>query len=231
MTRMPESCATPLRRGIQGRTTAHRLAAVLGVAAIALTACATDSTGGAPAPGGTTSVKSTPGAPTTVQDDSGAAAPDPTEADTGTTAPGSPAASAVDSPAGTSWDPCSLPESDLAAAGLDTSTETRVSGSKYPACTWQSTDGTFETTIVASGDSMDAVLEPGTFHDLRRTEYYGRQMVVFRSVADSNQLGCHIATPAGSGSIVFTVRRAKAGTANACHDVQRVGAALFNSLP
>ncbi|GAB4588810.1 DUF3558 family protein [Nocardia sp. IFM 10818] len=226
MTRTLESCVTPHRRGIQARTTAPRIAAVLGAAAIALTGCATDSTGGSPAPGGTTSVRATAGAPTTAQDDSGTAAPDPTEAD-----PGGPATSAVDSPAGASWDPCSLPESDLAAAGLDSTTETRVSGSKYPACTWQSTDGTFETTIVASGDSMDAVLEPGTYHDLRRTEYYGRQMVVFRSVADSNQLGCHIATPAESGSIVFTVRRAKPGTANACHDVQRVGAALFNSLP
>lgn len=213
------------------------IAAVVGSAAIALTGCATNSTDSSPTPGSTTSVTATVGAPTTAAGDGGTTAPEPTRADTGTAAPattqsGSPTASPVDSPS-TTWDPCSLPASDLAGAGLNTTTETPVSGSKYPSCKWQANDGTFELIIVASEDSMDEVLEPGTYQDLRRTEYYGRQLALFRSVQDTHKVGCHVATPAQFGSIVFTLRNTRVGTdvGDSCADIQRVSARLFNSLP
>ncbi|WP_194852738.1 DUF3558 family protein [Nocardia sp. SYP-A9097] len=235
-------CAAPRRRGMWARANTFRIVAVLGSAAIALTGCATNSTDSASTPGGSTSVTAGvsttvpagAGVTTTVRADGGTVAPEPTSG-TESAAPtsGATTVSPVDAPAGGSWDPCSLPESELTAAGLSTSTAARVSGSKFPACKWQSADQTFELIIVASGDSMDTVLAPGTYTDLRRTEYYGRQLALFRAAADTHKLGCLIVTPASFGSIVFTVRNTRVQTdyGDPCGDAQRVGAKLFKSLP
>ncbi|MBL1076001.1 DUF3558 domain-containing protein [Nocardia sp. 2] len=229
-------------RGTRSRfTTAFRIAAVLGGATVALAGCTANSPNDTPAANGTASATASAVVSTTVRGDDATTAPpraetpEPTRADTqapGTPA-GTPSATTVNSPSGGSWDPCTLSESALSAAGLDLSTEARVSPSTYPSCKWQSTDRTFELIIVASGDSMDTVLEPGTYTDLRRSEYYGRQFALFRSVADSHKVGCHIATPSATGSIVFTVRNTRVATdyGEPCNDAQRVGAGLFNSLP
>ncbi|WP_084488628.1 DUF3558 family protein [Nocardia niwae] len=189
---------------------------------------------GTPAPG-----TPAPGAPAPDAPAPGAPAPDapaPGTAAPGTPAPGSPAATPTDSPASPFWDPCTLRDSDLSAAGLDTSTKTRISDATFPTwqmCKWQSIDRTFQLVIAASDRTIADLLEPGTYQDLRRTEFAGRQVVQFRSVADTHKLGCEVGTPAAYGSIVFAVRNTRIQTdvGDPCADVNRVGAALFRSLP
>ncbi|WP_306360876.1 DUF3558 family protein [Nocardia sp. CC227C] len=244
MTRTREFHATPRPRGGGARTAAVRMAAVLGGAALALAGCTTDSTGGAPAPGGTTTA--TTDTPTTVPGDGGTAAPEPTRADTPAPDPApvdspvseptrphstAPATTTTEAASGAFWDPCSIPESELVAVGLDPATEVRMAESMFAACEWQSTDRTFELILTHSGDSMDYVLTPGNYKDLRRSEYYGREFAVFRAASDSDNTGCLIVTPAEAGSFVFTLRNSQPDGEDACLTIQRVGTGLFHSLP
>ncbi len=134
------------------------------------------------------------------------------------------------------WDPCSLPESKISAAALDTSTKKRLTNPDRPTwrmCQWQAIDRSFELVIGTSTRTIDDLLEPGTFQDLRRTEYYGRQVVLYRSVQDTHKRTCNIGTPAPFGSTELAVRTTKIQTDafDSCADVQRMGAALLTSLP
>ncbi|MBF6178263.1 DUF3558 family protein [Nocardia otitidiscaviarum] len=251
MRRTREFHPAPCLRGGGTRTAALRIAAVLGGAALALAGCTTDSTGSAPAPGEATAVTTTTGAlttnpgigATTPPGDGGTKAPEPTRADSPAPDPApvdSPvseptradtAAPTTESASGAFWDPCSLPESDLVAVGLDPATEVRMTESLFAACEWLSTDRTFELILTHSGDSMDYVLTPGNYKDLRRSEYYGREFAVFRAASDSDNIGCLLVTPAESGSFVFTLRNSQPYGEDACLAIQRVGGGLLNSLP
>ncbi|MEU6587435.1 hypothetical protein [Nocardia sp. NPDC046763] len=152
-----------------------------------------------------------------------------------TTAVGNPSATTAPA-AGSVWDACSLSESALSAAGLNTASKTRVPDAGNPAsrvCKWQSTDQSYELVVTASDATMDDQLASGRYNDVRRTQYYGRDVVVYRAVQDTNKLGCYTGTPAAFGSIVFTVRNAvvQAGEGEPCAEANRLGAALFRSLP
>ena len=134
------------------------------------------------------------------------------------------------------WDACSLSESALSAAGVDTSSKTRVADAGNPAarvCKWQSADQSYELVVTASDKALDDQLASGKYNDVRRTQYYGRDAVVFRAVQDTNKLGCYTGTPATFGSIVLTVRNAhvQTGEGEPCAEANRLGAALLRSLP
>ncbi|MDN2495756.1 DUF3558 domain-containing protein [Nocardia nova] len=133
------------------------------------------------------------------------------------------------------WDACSLSESALSAAGVDTSSKTRVADAGNPAarvCKWQSADQSYELVVTASDKALDDQLASGKYNDVRRTQYYGRDVVVFRAVQDTNKLGCYTGTPAAFGSIVLTVRNAhvQTGEGEPCAEANRLGAALLRSL-
>ncbi len=140
------------------------------------------------------------------------------------------------SPAASVWDACSLSESALAAAGLDTASKARVPDAGNPAarvCKWQSADRSYELVVTASDRTIDDQLASGRYTDVRRTQYYGRDVAVYRAAQDTNKLGCYTGTPAAFGGIVFTVRndRPRGGEAEPCAVANRLGAALFRSLP
>ncbi|MGW4124704.1 DUF3558 family protein [Nocardia sp. NPDC004711] len=151
-----------------------------------------------------------------------------------TAAPGSPPVTTV-STAGVVWDACSMSETALAAAGLNTASKTRMptSAPTWQACRWQSADQTFELVLTATDETVDDQLTPGHYQDVRRTAYYGRDVIVYRSVQDTNKLGCYVATSAPFGSVVFTVRnvRVQTGEGEPCAEANRLGAALTRSLP
>ncbi|QLY29406.1 DUF3558 family protein [Nocardia huaxiensis] len=208
-------------------------AAAFGAAAILLTGCSTAAETDAPP---TTASPSVPASvstsPRTDERDGGTTVPTPAE----TTS--APATSATENPASDTalWDPCTLSDSALTGASVDTATEERVSDPRLPVrktCKWQATDRTFELTIVASGRTIDDMLEPGTYTDLRKTEYYGRQVVIYRNVADTHKLACYVATPAAFGSIEFFVRNTRVQTdaGDPCKDANVLGSKLFSSLP
>lgn len=217
---------------------------------IAFTGCTTDDSGQAsPTPGGSGSTAKVTAAPGTASTGSGTGGTGSGTEATGTggadgggggatTVPDSkPPATPEPTPAaGGIWDPCTLPDAELTAAGLNVGSETRLPDPTVPSrriCRWQAADGTYELVAGASERSIDDLLAPGTYQDLRRTEFYGRQVVVYRSVQDTNMLGCYVGTPAAFGSIVFTVRNTtpQKDASQACANANRLAAKLFTSLP
>lgn len=228
------------RRTVERRITAAACGAVL-----LLAGCGTTSEQATPSPANTPSASApgpsradTPSPAPSGPGAVGSPAPPDTPAPEGPAAPApaapeSPAAPTPGSPAGDYWDPCSLPESDLIPAGLQTASKERISLTSFPACKWLSADQTFDLVISTSDQTMDAVLDPTRVEDVRRSEFYGREFAQFRSLEDAHGIGCHIGTPADFGSIVFTARTLQVHTdaGDPCHDVNRVAAALFNSLP
>ncbi|OBA41500.1 hypothetical protein A5789_14380 [Nocardia sp. 852002-51101_SCH5132738] len=214
-----------------------------------LAGCDATSDNTAPTPGRTTSVAATAaGLPATAAvgggftaapappPEAGAPAPPPDAGAPVTAPPGTPAATTAAPAAAAFWDPCSLPDSEIAAAGLNAAGKSRLSDSTYPTwkmCKWSSADETFELVIASSDRTVDDLLAPGTYQDLRRTEYYGRQWIQYRSVEDTNKIACDIATPAEFGSIVFAFRTAggKRNGVDTCAKGNEVGARLFRSLP
>ncbi|MFE4456699.1 hypothetical protein ACFROC_05005 [Nocardia tengchongensis] len=185
----------------------------------------------APATSGTTgSVTSTSAAanaPTTTRTDSGSA-PETTRTDSGGDTPTTKtAAPAADGP----WDPCGIPAADLAAAGLDSGTRERKDAR---GCQWLASDGKYELLINSLNETVDQLLKPGAYRDLRRTEYYGRQVVVFNSVQDSNHIGCLMGVQTSTGSVLFTTRKhnGQSPTLEPCAAVQEFAAKLGNkNLP
>ncbi|MFE3262433.1 hypothetical protein ACFXPS_44010 [Nocardia sp. NPDC059091] len=152
-----------------------------------------------------------------------------------TTAAGSPSITAVSETTAV-WDSCTLSESALSAAGLDIATRTRIANNGFPAwqtCQWTSSDRAYELVVTASDQALEDPPAPSKYQDVARTEFYGRKILFYRSVQDTNKIGCYVATPAAFGSIVFTVRKTgvRADAGDACLYANRVGAALTNSLP
>lgn len=145
-------------------------------------------------------------------------------------APGEPAPNA-------SWDPCSIPEAELTAAGLDTATEEPIADPTYPGkqvwCRWQATDRNYTLTIGAPERTIDELVGSGEAEDVRRTEFYGRPAVQYRSVQDVDGVTCDLATARDFGAIVFHVRnnRPVPNEGDPCSDAGRLIAALVESLP
>ncbi|MFF2555086.1 DUF3558 family protein [Nocardia sp. NPDC058058] len=203
--------------------------AVWAVAAL-LTGCGSTTVSTQPT-SGTAAATVTTVAPTTAGTGGEPTATPPTRDDPTTTA--SPVATTPATPAASGWDPCGFSESELSAAGLSATGKQRVTTSKYPACKWMAADGSFDLVAVASADSLDTVLAPGTYTDLRRSTYYGHDFAVFRSVQDSNKIGCITASVAQFGTAVLTLRFLGGSTASGdpCHAVQKASAALTKNLP
>ncbi|SNY81242.1 Protein of unknown function [Nocardia amikacinitolerans] len=232
------------------RATSLGIAAMACGAVMLLAGCGGTSVDSSQTPSGTTSVTASSTTSAAGRDEGGATPATPDKGDTESNGPAptqaedkpsTPTNAEGSSPAPTPaesriWDPCTLPESDLTAAGLNTATKERITDATYPSwqmCRWKSADQTFSVVIAASDRTIDDLLEPGAVHDVRRTEFHGRQVVQYRYVADTHRQTCDIGTPAEYGSIVFAVRniRVQTDVGNPCQDANRLGAALFRSLP
>ncbi|WP_067568484.1 DUF3558 family protein [Nocardia acidivorans] len=208
------------------------LAAITCGTVLVLAGCGTDSTSGSQKSSGTT-VAASAAVTSPAKADGGSSAPTPSPVDNTVTE----TTTAAQDPTTTSaaaaalWDPCSLAASDLTAAGLSAASKTRVPGTPpTQICHWQSADQSFELLIGASERPLADLMRPGTVKDIRNTEFYGRPLSLYRSVQDTNNLGCYIGTAASFGSIEFTVRHTKSQT-DPCADSNKIGAKLFNSLP
>ncbi|MEV6139138.1 DUF3558 family protein [Nocardia sp. NPDC051990] len=211
----------------------HLITAVICGAALLLSACSEDVTPTKGTAGSAGSTSAAANAPTTAKADSGSA-PETTRTDSGGDTPTTTkmAAPVSDGP----WDPCGIPSADLAAAGLDSGTRERkdLQHPDVRGCQWLASDGKYELLIESLNETVDQLLKPGAYQDLRRTEYYGRQVVVFNSVQDSNHIGCLMGVQTSTGSVLFTTRKhnGQSPTLEPCAAVQEFAAKLGNkNLP
>ena len=136
------------------------------------------------------------------------------------------------------WDPCTLPDSAISAAGLNpTSKEKDVVGvgfDGWKVCSWRADAKWYDFSIL-SGQQV-------TLEDVRKRPDYGgfaprsvgtHQGIQFRDVGDSDNLECYIAIGLPQGVAMFKVltRYGVPGAGDPCGEVGRVTDGLAQNLP
>ncbi|RJO76804.1 DUF3558 domain-containing protein [Nocardia panacis] len=201
-------------------------------AALLLSACNEDVTPTKGTTGATSSTSAQANAPTTAKADGGSA-PETTRTDSSGGTPTTKTATPVsDEP----WDSCDIPSADISAAGLNPGSKERNKNPNSPApgCHWLSSDGKYELQINTDDQTIDQIAQSPKVVNVRRTNYYGRQMIVFNARQDGNHIGCLLGLQTSSGSVVFTTRKHgdQAPTLEPCAAVQEFMGKLGNkNLP
>ncbi|QNG19313.1 DUF3558 domain-containing protein [Rhodococcus triatomae] len=110
------------------------------------------------------------------------------------------------------FDPCSIPDDALAAAGLDPATEDAgffgVQRTGWEVCGW--TGSWFFIDVLSTSHTFDDVKNNPANTDLAPVDLPGREAVSFRHVSDDDAEVCDVAFPSSSGTI--TVRSYKKGS-------------------
>ena len=110
------------------------------------------------------------------------------------------------------FDPCSIPDDALAAAGLDPATEDAgffgVQRTGWEACVWGGS--WFTIGVLSTSHTFDEVKNNPSNIDLAPADLPGRDAVSFRHISDHNVEVCDVAFPSSEG--VITVRSDKKGS-------------------
>ncbi|MBW0275566.1 hypothetical protein ATM97_19260 [Nocardia sp. MH4] len=136
------------------------------------------------------------------------------------------------------WDPCTLPDSALSAAGLNTATKEKdvagVAFEGWKVCGWQDSAKTYSFTIYASSHTLDEVrsrADRTDFVTVRVGPYEGLQ---YRPSGSAHDAGCFISLPIGSQMVDFSVlnrHSARAVAKEACQETRRIADALVQNVP
>jgi hypothetical protein len=116
--------------------------------------------------------------------------------------PGSSQASATTLSEGQLWDPCSLPDSAISAAGADPgSKDTNTFGAPQPGwkgCAWSA--GHYFLNVLVSVHTVDQVRASPLFHDVRDVNISGRRAVSYY-LQSSPPDNCIISIPTSKGLV------------------------------
>ncbi|WP_433608924.1 DUF3558 domain-containing protein [Prescottella agglutinans] len=103
------------------------------------------------------------------------------------------------------FDPCSIPDDAVRAAGMDPSTESRdILGVKQPGwnlCHWRGSNQLI--TIFATGRTLDEVRASGRFTDFTPVDVDDRNAFTFREVSDTDNQYCDVVFTAGSDTVMI----------------------------
>nr|WP_245716795.1 DUF3558 domain-containing protein [Nocardia mikamii] len=138
----------------------------------------------------------------------------------------------------TAWNPCSIPDADIAAAGLNPArkqADTGTYGTKFPGwdiCGWMS-DSWYRVNVYSTNvHSFDEVVNNATlFHDPQQVSVAGRRAVLLHQVDEPQ--GCTIAFDVPSGPIQIQLNpKASADTVgDSCSEATRIAGVLVNDFP
>lgn len=136
------------------------------------------------------------------------------------------------------WDPCSLPDASLTAAGLNAATEkkdvTGVTFEDWKVCSWQDSNKQYTFTMYATRHTLPEIKQRTDYGEFVDTSVSGREAVQYRSVGSSHDYSCSIAVKAPFGFVDFDVlnRHSARNTApEPCAEVRRLAEALIVSVP
>ncbi|MEV6359918.1 DUF3558 domain-containing protein [Nocardia asteroides] len=160
--------------------------------------------------------------PITAQPSSTTAAAAPTNAD----------------PAAGLWDPCTLPDSELSAAGLNPSTVKKdvagVAFEDWKVCSWQDSGKQYTFTMFATGHTLNEVKQRADYGEFVDTSVGTRPAVQYRTAGSSHDYSCSIAAQAPFGFIDFDVlvrHSARTTAPEPCAEVRRLAESLAVSVP
>lgn len=133
------------------------------------------------------------------------------------------------------FDPCSIPEDALRAAGVDPATQSRdIVGVKQPGwslCRWRGPD--YFVTIFAAGRPLDDILANPRFHDVTPVDVDGREAFTVRESNDTRNEYCDVAFPSGPDAIMIksTYFKGLPASDSPCPLAVRNAEALAPSIP
>ncbi len=168
----------------------------------------------------------------------GCAGDEPIEtAQPGTTAVTAPTSSA-DPDAGL-WDPCTLPDATLTAAGLNPATEEKdVAGVKFEdwkVCSWTDSKKTYTFGVFTTSHTLDEVRQRPDYGDFVDAELGGKKALQYRSTGSRRDFSCSVAVQQpGGGMVDFDVlvrHSARDLAAEPCAEVLRLAELLIVDVP
>lgn len=138
----------------------------------------------------------------------------------------------------TAWNPCGIPDSDIAAVGLDPGTkQVGAGGVKFPGwniCAWLGKKPNwFNLNVFSTTDHTysEAVNNTTLYKDPQQVVVAGRQATQLRSATDPN--GCTIALDVSAGPVLFTVTRKFSADSpgDSCSEANRLATELAKDVP
>ncbi|QKT09467.1 DUF3558 domain-containing protein [Rhodococcus sp. W8901] len=153
----------------------------------------------------------------------------------GTTSVGGQAETAQPPSGEPQFDPCSIPDDALRAAGVDPATQSRdIVGVKQPGwslCRWRGPD--YFVTVFAAGRPLDDILANDRFHDVTPVDVDGRSAFTVRESNDTRNEYCDVAFSSGPDAIMIksTYFDGLPASDSPCPLAVRNGAALAPSIP
>lgn len=166
-------------------------------------------------------------------DDSGSAKGEATATSVASGAPASTTAAS-----NTAWNPCSIPDADIAAAGLNPErrqADTGKHGTKFPGwdiCGWVSESWYAINVYSTSSHTFDEVIHnTNNFSNPRDTTVSGRSAVMLDSLTVPG--GCDLAFNASSGPVILEVtsKPSADNPGNACAEATRIAQVLLKNFP
>ncbi|WP_368858356.1 DUF3558 domain-containing protein [Nocardia alni] len=130
------------------------------------------------------------------------------------------------------WDPCSLPDSAVAATGVDPSTKdtnpTEVAQPGWRSCRWRTTG--YFMTVNSTSHTMDEVRNNSSLSNIKGVDVPGRQAVSYN---DGSSDDCGVDFPTSKGLVEVIVRKAygTAATEDSCVIAVRSATTLNQSIP
>ncbi|WP_433729175.1 DUF3558 domain-containing protein [Nocardia sp. CA-129566] len=137
------------------------------------------------------------------------------------------------------WDPCTIPDSTLAALGLNTaSKDNKIAGvdpTGWKVCSWESEPKAYNLGILSSEHTLEEARQRTDYADFTSTTVGTRPALQFREPGATHDLTCWLAVEVPHGMVEFDVANrygssgAKAG--EPCAQARRLAEALATYLP
>ncbi|WP_446226076.1 DUF3558 domain-containing protein [Nocardia sp. IBHARD005] len=136
------------------------------------------------------------------------------------------------------WDPCTLPDSALAAAGLNTSTKEKdVAGVKFEGwkvCAWDDAAKTYALTVFTSTHTIDEVRARTDWTDFTAVQIGGYSGLQYRPAGSAHDAECSISLTVGRQLVDFSVlnrHSARNIAKDACQESRRLTEVLIQNVP
>lgn len=135
------------------------------------------------------------------------------------------------------WDPCTLPDSALTAAGLDISTkENDVAGvvfDGWKVCSWKDSAKTYAFGIASTTYTLADARARTDYTDYADTTVASHRALQSRPIGSSHDYSCYLSVELGTGMVEFDVlnRHSAANATDPCTEVRRLAEALSSHLP
>ncbi|MGS2806056.1 DUF3558 domain-containing protein [Nocardia sp. MW-W600-9] len=135
------------------------------------------------------------------------------------------------------WDPCTLPDSALSAAGLNTSTKEKdvagVAFEGWKVCAWQDGKKTYTFTAASGKHTLDEARSRTDYTGYVDTTVGSFKALQSRPVGASNDLACYLSIEVSGGMVDFSVgnRVSAKNPGDPCAEVRRLSEAFVSYLP